>query len=40
MGRFYLDKNDVLLIIVDIQDRLVPAMKPKIKDAVIKNCLH
>ncbi|HAK88855.1 MAG: hydrolase [Nitrospirae bacterium GWC2_46_6] len=40
MDRFYLDKNDVLLLIVDIQERLVPAMKPDVKDAVFKNCGH
>ena len=36
MEKFLLDKNDVALVIVDIQERLVPAMGAK--DDVIKNC--
>jgi len=40
VDRFYLDRGDVLILIVDIQDRLVPAMKHEVKDSVIKNCGH
>lgn len=35
---FLLDKEEAVLLIIDIQERLVPAMKEK--DTVIKNCQH
>jgi nicotinamidase-related amidase len=35
---FILKKEDAVLLIIDIQERLVPAMKEK--DTVIKNCQH
>lgn len=37
MNKFILDKDQTVLMVVDIQDRLVPAMKTKIADKVIKN---
>lgn len=38
MEKFFLDKSDTALVIIDIQDRLAAVMK--VKDEVIKNCLH
>lgn len=38
MEKFFIDKQNTALVVVDIQDRLVAAMK--VKDAVIANCLH
>ena len=38
MDKFFLSRDDSVLIIVDIQERLVNAMK--VKDTVINNCLH
>ncbi|KAF0178628.1 MAG: isochorismatase hydrolase [Nitrospirae bacterium] len=38
MDKFLIDRNHVALVIVDIQERLVPAMS--VKDGVIKNCRH
>lgn len=38
MDKFIADKNNALLVIVDIQERLVTAMKKK--ETVYKNCLH
>jgi nicotinamidase-related amidase len=38
MEKFLLHKNDVVLVIVDIQDRLAAVMHDKQK--VIENCLH
>ncbi|ACA58964.1 hydrolase [Candidatus Desulforudis audaxviator] len=38
MGKFFLDKTNAALVIIDIQDRLAAAMK--VKNEVIKNCLH
>lgn len=35
MDKFYLDKEDTILVIIDIQERLVPVMSEK--DSVIKN---
>ncbi len=40
MEKFYLKRDAAVLVIIDIQERLVPAMKPDIKDSVIKNCGH
>lgn len=40
MDKFFLNKGNAALIIIDVQDRLVPAMKPEIKEAIIKNCGH
>ncbi|MFZ5997781.1 MAG: hydrolase [Nitrospirota bacterium] len=40
MNKFFLDKENAVLLIVDIQDRLAAAMNEKIKKGVIKNCLH
>lgn len=37
MNKFVLDKDQSVLMVIDIQDRLVPAMKTKIADKVIKN---
>jgi nicotinamidase-related amidase len=36
--RFVLEKNDAALLIIDVQERLAPAMKQG--DRVIKNCQH
>ena len=38
MDKFFLSKDDSVLIIVDIQERLANAMQ--VKDQVINNCLH
>jgi nicotinamidase-related amidase len=38
MDKFFLSKDDSVLIIVDVQERLVNAMQ--VKDQVISNCLH
>ena len=38
MERFLLDKNNCILVIVDIQERLATVMKQK--DPVVNNCLH
>ena len=38
MERFFLDKNNCILVIVDIQERLATVMKQK--DPVVNNCLH
>lgn len=38
VDNFILNKEDVVLLIIDIQERLVPAMKEK--DTVVKNCQH
>lgn len=40
MDKFSLAKEDTALLIVDIQERLAAAMKEKIAEAVVKNCLH
>lgn len=40
MDRFSLAKEDTALLIVDIQERLAAAMREKIADGVVKNCLH
>lgn len=38
VDNFMLNKEDAVLLIIDIQERLVPAMKEK--DTVVKNCQH
>lgn len=38
MNRFFLDRDNTALLIVDIQDRLANIMK--MRDEVIRNCLH
>ncbi|MBI3593247.1 MAG: hydrolase [Nitrospirae bacterium] len=38
MDKFFLYKDNAALVIIDIQDRLAAAMK--VRDKVIKNCLH
>jgi len=38
MDRFFPDREDTALLIIDIQDRLAAVMK--MKDAVVHNCLH
>ncbi len=38
MKNFYLDRDDVAFLIIDIQERLAIGMKEK--DKVINNCLH
>jgi nicotinamidase-related amidase len=38
MEKFFLDKNNTALVIIDIQERLAAVMK--MKDAVVSNCLH
>jgi nicotinamidase-related amidase len=38
MDKFFLDKSDSVLLIIDIQERLATVMK--MKDQVVKNCLH
>lgn len=40
MDRFDLDRDNAALLIVDIQERLVPVMKPDIREGVFKNCGH
>ena len=38
MSKFSLDKENSALLIVDVQERLAPAMK--VRDEVIGNCIH
>ena len=38
MGKFFLDKDDAALVIIDIQEKLAAVMKEREK--VVKNCLH
>lgn len=38
--KFTPDRESTALIIIDIQDRLAAAMKDKVKESVINNCLH
>jgi nicotinamidase-related amidase len=38
MKKFFLNKDDSALLIIDIQDRLATVMK--MKDAVVNNCVH
>jgi nicotinamidase-related amidase len=38
MEKFFPDRNNTALLIIDIQERLATVMK--MKDAVINNCLH
>ncbi len=40
MEKFILDKNKAVLVVVDIQERLVPAMSEKQKVKVTDNCIH
>ena len=38
--RFILDKEDVLLLIIDIQERLAAVMRDTVKARVTANCVH
>jgi nicotinamidase-related amidase len=38
IDKFTLDKNDAVLLIIDIQDKLASVMK--MRDQIVKNCLH
>lgn len=38
MGKFFLNKDNAILLIIDIQERLAPVMK--VRDSVVHNCLH
>lgn len=38
MNKYFLDREDAVLLIVDIQERLAAVMKER--DKVVKNCLH
>jgi nicotinamidase-related amidase len=38
MEKFFLDKNNTALLIIDVQEKLAAVMK--MKDAVVNNCLH
>ena len=38
MKKFFLDKSNAILLIIDIQERLAPVMK--VRDSVVRNCLH
>jgi nicotinamidase-related amidase len=38
MDKFFIDKSDTALVIVDIQERLANVMKAK--EDVVRNCLH
>ncbi|MBI5212119.1 MAG: hydrolase [Nitrospirae bacterium] len=38
MDRFFLNKDNAALIIIDVQERLASVMK--MRDEVVKNCLH
>jgi nicotinamidase-related amidase len=38
MEKFYLEKQEAVLVVIDIQERLAAAMK--LKDQVVGNCLH
>jgi len=38
MEKFFIDRDNTALLIVDIQERLAAVMK--MKDAVVKNCIH
>lgn len=40
MDKFMLDKENTALLIIDIQERLAAAMKDKVREVVIKNCVH
>ncbi len=37
MNKFRLTGNDCLLLVIDIQERLAAAMKPEIRDSVVRN---
>ena len=38
MEKFFLNKDNAILLIIDIQERLAPVMK--VRDSVVRNCLH
>jgi nicotinamidase-related amidase len=38
MEKFFLNRDEAALLIIDIQERLAPVMS--VKDSVINNCLH
>ncbi len=38
MDKFMLDKNEAVLLVIDIQDKLTSVMK--MRDQLVKNCLH
>lgn len=38
MNKYFLDREDAVLLIVDIQERLAAVMKER--DKVVKNCVH
>lgn len=38
--RFLLGKEQVLLVLIDLQERLAAAMEEKVKERVVGNCLH
>lgn len=40
MNKFSIDKESSALLIVDIQERLAAAMREKVKENVVNNCLH
>ena len=40
INRFILDKEDTLILIIDVQERLAAVMKTEVKDQVVKNCRH
>ena len=40
MNKFILNSKDAILVVVDIQERLVPAMSGKEREKVYANCLH
>ncbi len=40
MDKFMLDKENTALLIIDIQERLVAAIKDKVGEAVVNNCQH
>ncbi len=40
MDKFILNSKDAVLVVVDIQERLVPAMREREREKVYANCLH
>jgi Amidases related to nicotinamidase len=40
VGKFFIDKKDCLLVIVDFQEKLAKAMKKEVLDKVLKNIIR
>jgi nicotinamidase-related amidase len=37
LNNYYLDKERLALVVIDVQDSLVKAMRPEVSEAVIRN---